>query len=100
MALLEAWQWLNRPNNQRTLAFIGAGLAGAIALLAQLGVFDKKEAPSTTQTVAPSPQPVTPPPVQAPATAPAVSQNAESGPGGTVINIMGSGNSVTAPSKR
>ena len=68
------WNWLKDGDNQKTLAFIGAGIGGVVALLVQTGVIGKKEAPpapavAVTPAVAPptAPQPTAPPAAGAPA---------------------------------
>lgn len=93
------WQWLSSTDNQKTLAFVGAAIAGAVALLVQLGVIGKKEAPPATAPV--GSQPAAPAPAQTPLpTVPEASQRAEAGPNGTAVNIKGDGNKVSIPSKR
>ena len=92
------WRWLRSTDNQKTLAFVGAAVAGALTLLMQLGVFGKKEAPPVTVPVAG--QLAAPAPAQTPPTAPEASQRAEVGPGGTAVNIKGDGNNVSIPGER
>lgn len=101
---MSAWTWLSNGDNQRTLAFIGAGIAGVVALLVQTGVIGKKDAapaapPAAVASPVPAPIPAAPPvaasqpapapaPVQAPVTAVA-------GNGGLASAVVGSGNTVT-----
>lgn len=95
------WRWLNNTDNQKTLAFVGACIAGAVTLLVQLGVLGKKEAPpaaapAASQPAAPAPTPAPAPPLSVPE----ASQRAEAGSGGTALNIKGDGNTVSIPAKR
>lgn len=88
------WTWIRNPDNQKTLAFIGAGIAGIIGFLTQMGLFEKEK-----------PTPVIAPPVAAPAAvptpaAPPASQTAEARDGGTAFNVSGSGHTVNVPSRR
>lgn len=95
------WRWLNNTDNQKTLAFVGACIAGAVTLLVQLGVLGKKEAPPATSPAAGQPAAPAPTPAQAPLpSVPETSQRAEAGLGGTAVNIKGDGNKVSIPAKR
>ena len=95
------WRWLSNTDNQKILAFLGAGIAGAVALLVQLGVLGKKEAPpaatpTASQPAAPAPTPAPAPPLSVPE----ASQRAEADSGGAAVNIKGDGNTVSIPAKR
>lgn len=98
---MSAWTWLSNGDNQRTLAFIGAGIAGVVALLVQTGVIGKKDEPPAAAVASPAPAPVpAAPPVAAsqPAPAPAPVQapvTAVAGNGGLASAVVGSGNTVT-----
>ncbi|GLT21369.1 hypothetical protein GCM10007933_08210 [Zoogloea oryzae] len=95
------WRWLSNTDNQKTLAFVGAGIAGAVALLVQLGVLGKKEVLPATAPAASHPAAPTPTPAQAPPpSVPEASQRAEASSGGTAVNIKGDGNNVSLPAKR
>ena len=102
---MSIWNWLKDGDNQKTLAFIGAGIGGVVALLVQTGVIGKKETPpapaaAVTPAVTPptAPQPA-PPPAAPPAAPPATpnNQTVTAGPGGTAIAIQGNGNTVSTP---
>jgi hypothetical protein len=94
------WRWLRSTDNQKTLTFVGAAVAGALTLLVQFGVIGKKAAPPATTPVASQPAALTPAQTPPPPTAPEASQRAEVGPGGTAVNIKGDGNNVSIPGKR
>ena len=65
------WNWLKDGDNQRTLAFIGAGIVGVVTLLVTTGYIGKKETPpapttAVTPAVAPPAAPQSAPPPTAP----------------------------------
>lgn len=93
------WRWVSNTDNQKTLAFLGASIFGAITLLVQLGVLGKKEAPPAAAPAAS--QPAAPAPAPAPPlSVPEASQRAEAGSGGAAVNIKGDGNNISIPAKR
>lgn len=71
------WSWLQNRSNQKTLAFIGAGIAAAVALLLKVGVFDKPDMQKP------------------PSAASSISSSAIAGSGGVAINVPGASNAVT-----
>lgn len=91
------WTWLSEEKNQRVLAFIGAGVAGLVVLLVQLGIVDTKDkAPPPTTPAAATAVSVPSAASAAPATSvtqptPA-GQQASAGDGSTVVQIQGNGN--------
>ncbi|CAB3806273.1 hypothetical protein LMG28614_06356 [Paraburkholderia ultramafica] len=78
------WAWLKQDGNQKTLRFLGAAIAAAVALLVSFGVF-RKPPPD----VAPEASTVSPSQLQS--AAPSQSANAS---GGAAVNVQGSGNYV------
>ncbi len=78
------WAWLKQDRNQKTLRFLGAAIAAAVALLVSVGVFHKPppEVAPQASTVSPS---------QQQSAAPSQSANAS---GGAAVNVQGSGNYV------
>ena len=95
------WNWLKDGDNQRTLAFIGAGIGGVVALLVQTGVIGKKEtAPAPAAAVTPAAAPPAAPQSAPPPTAPPATPNTQTvtaTSGGTAIGIQGNGNTVSTP---
>ena len=95
------WNWLKDGDNQKALAFIGAGIGGVVALLVQTGVIGKKEtAPAPAAAVTPAAAPPAAPQSAPPPTVPPATPNNQTvtaGPGGTAIGIQGNGNTVSAP---
>ena len=90
---VSVWNWLKDGDNQRTLAFVGAGIAGLVTLLVTTGVIGKKETPPAP---APAVVPAAAPPA-APQPAATNTQTVTAGPDGTAIGIQGNGNTVNAP---
>ena len=89
------WTWLSKTKNQKTLAWIGAGIVAAA--LAYKQVFPKQAPPIAVQppvahpAPAPAPLPVPSQPVQASVS---VQQKATSGDGGVSVNASGNASVV------
>ncbi|SAK47231.1 hypothetical protein AWB80_01078 [Caballeronia pedi] len=83
-----AWAWVGDPANQKTLRFLGAAIAGAVALLVTAGVIGRSEkAPEARHENASQP-------VAHKATSPTI-QNAVAASGGAATNVLGDGNQIS-----
>ena len=78
------WSWLQKPANQKTLRFIGAGIVAAIGLLVTVGFIHKPEESASKASSA----------ISASQLQPAPTQSATASGGGNATNINGSGNLV------
>lgn len=89
------WTWLGKASNQRTLAFLGGGIAALVALLGQMGVF-KGEETSAVAVIKPKPTPATPAsPTSPPSTALEPDQSVKAGDGASVVQNHGNNNQIS-----
>ncbi|MDR5756004.1 hypothetical protein [Caballeronia sp. LZ035] len=92
------WTWLGEPANQKTLRFLGAGIAAAIALLASAGFIGRNDHASVREDAPAAVAPAAPAaPVQHASSErqAAPSQNAMAGSNGVAANVQGTSNQVT-----
>ncbi|MCO4876231.1 hypothetical protein VOI32_07265 [Paraburkholderia caribensis] len=82
------WTWLGASGNQRTLRFIGAGIAALISILVTVGLVGKRSEPP----VIPAPASAAEHAVPAPAR---LNQTAVAASGGIAANVQGTGNQLT-----
>jgi hypothetical protein len=86
VAVAGIWSWLRQPSNQKTLSFIGAGVAAVLALLMKLGVFEKPQLPNSPAIATEA--------ASLPSVASAPSA-AIANSGGVAVNVPGASNVVT-----
>ncbi|MDR5812403.1 hypothetical protein QCE62_02210 [Caballeronia sp. LZ033] len=89
------WTWLGLPGNQKTLRFLGAGVAAAIALLAGAGFIGRNDHASGRNDAPAAAAPAAPVQHTSSESLAAPSQNAMAGSGGVAANVLGTGNQVT-----
>lgn len=82
------WTWLGASGNQRTLRFIGAGIAALISILVTAGLVGKRPEPPVVPAPASVVDHAVPPLAR-------VNQTAEAASGGIAANVQGTGNQLT-----
>ncbi len=85
---MKVWKWLKAPSNRAVLAFLGGGFVALVAVLDQVGMFDRSS-PAAEPSLPASAQPVA-----SEAGAPAAAQAAMGTDGAVSVNVRGDSNRI------